>query len=191
MYHIYTHAIGSEDLFRNDHNYQFFLTKYKKYIPLIGKTYAYCLLPSHLHILIQFHSEDMIRKNVAKQSKLLSQKEKVEEIIYRQIGNLFNSYTQSYNKYFHRRGSLFIEGFKRKSIDNMNYFLNVLKYIHQNPVNHNFVLDSINWRYSSVKEYLLEKEIITSQKWMNERLENLDKASLYTTNSSVIIKFDN
>ena len=57
FYHLYNHANGSENLFRNDENYRFFLQKYAKYISTVADTYAYCLMPNHLHFLIKIKSE--------------------------------------------------------------------------------------------------------------------------------------
>ena len=42
FYHIYNHANGSENLFRSDENYYFFLKRWGKYIEPVAETYAYC-----------------------------------------------------------------------------------------------------------------------------------------------------
>jgi len=57
FYHIYNRANGSERMFRNNENYKYFLRRYKKYIDPIVKTYAYCLMPNHFHLLVQVRDE--------------------------------------------------------------------------------------------------------------------------------------
>jgi len=61
-YHIFNHAVGTEDLFRSDGNYQYFLNKYSQYVFPVCGTMAYCLLPNHFHMLIQTRSLDEINK---------------------------------------------------------------------------------------------------------------------------------
>ena len=60
VYHIYTHANGFENLFNNDDNYSYFLKKYIEYIDPIAETYAYCLMPNHVHFMIKIRSEKEI-----------------------------------------------------------------------------------------------------------------------------------
>ena len=43
-YHIWTHANGSENLFRCDENYRYFMRRYRHYIHPVVETFAYCLM---------------------------------------------------------------------------------------------------------------------------------------------------
>jgi hypothetical protein len=52
-YHIYNHANGSDNLFRNDDNYMFFLKKYSEFISPVADTFAYCLMPNHFHLAVR------------------------------------------------------------------------------------------------------------------------------------------
>ena len=60
VYYVYSHANGSEDLFRTEENYFYFLQKYASYIYPIAETYAYCLMPNHFHAMIKIRSESEI-----------------------------------------------------------------------------------------------------------------------------------
>ena len=60
MYHIYNHANGNDNLFRNEENYAYFLKRYAYFIHPIAKTYAYCLMPNHFHLLVKIRSEEGI-----------------------------------------------------------------------------------------------------------------------------------
>jgi putative transposase len=121
-YHIYNHSCGSDDLFRNDGNYFYFLKKYIEYINPVFETYAYCLMPNHFHVLIKVRSEDLLL-NYFKltESKVLNQNGNVYEALTHQVGSFFNAYTKAINKAFDRRGSLFMQSFKSKEIDSDEY----------------------------------------------------------------------
>ena len=60
IYHVYNHANGQDVLFREPDNYRYFLDKYAYHIHPVAETYAYCLLPNHLHLMIRIRSEDVL-----------------------------------------------------------------------------------------------------------------------------------
>ena len=55
-------------------------------------------------------------------------------IVSQKFSNLFNSYTQVYNKENNRKGSLFVNRYKRILISDKKYLLKLIHYIHYNPV---------------------------------------------------------
>jgi REP element-mobilizing transposase RayT len=57
IYHVYQHANGFENLFKEEENYRYFLQQWSKYISPIADTYAYCLMPNHIHFLIRIKEE--------------------------------------------------------------------------------------------------------------------------------------
>ena len=60
-YHIYNHANGRENLFREDDNYRFFLKQYRKYVNPVADTFAYNLLPNHFHFLLRIKEEEELK----------------------------------------------------------------------------------------------------------------------------------
>lgn len=62
IYHIYNHANGKENLFINSDNYHFFLQRYSYFIEPIAETYAYCLMPNHLHLMVGIKNETELQK---------------------------------------------------------------------------------------------------------------------------------
>ncbi|MCE7057710.1 hypothetical protein LZF95_23710 [Algoriphagus sp. AGSA1] len=156
MYHIWTHASGSENLFRSEENYRYFLEKYTHYIYPVAETFAYCLMPNHLHLMVRFRALDEL-KNLQGFQNLEGLETEVERFLSRQFSNLFNAYTKAYNKMYDRRGNLFIPRFKRKLIDSDSYFTALIAYIHNNPVHHEFVSDPTDWPHSSWHSYLMSK----------------------------------
>ncbi len=168
-YHIYNHAIGDENLFREEENYYYFLQKYAQHITPIADTFAYCLMPNHFHLLVRIKREDDILTTFPKildsstfpkfqtLEKLEKEGNPLSPFLSKQFANLFSSYTQSYNKVYHRKGSLFLKNFKRKEITNEAYFTKLIHYIHHNPVHHRFTDDIAAWPYSSYDSLLSDK----------------------------------
>jgi len=163
MYHIWTHANGDENLFRNEENYRYFLDKYVHYIMPIAKTFAYCLMPNHLHLMVKVREEKEVLNYLRSKKKDQTLQGfgtlgGFSKVISRQFSHLFNSYTQAFNKKYNRKGSLFTPNFNRKLIDSEEYFARLLAYIHHNPVHHGFVSSPEEWIYSSWHAYLSDKK---------------------------------
>jgi len=106
IYHIYNHANGNENLFREDENYGYFLQRYWEFIDPIAEIYAYCLMPNHFHLMVKIRREDEISEYF-KLSKNLIDVEDLSGLISKQFSNLFNAYSKAFNKKYSRRGSLF------------------------------------------------------------------------------------
>jgi len=180
IYHIINHANGFENLFVNRGNYHYFLQQYAKYIFPIARTYAYCLMPNHFHLLVKMRSEEelTIRFLELKEqgSKSLQGFEtlggmedgKVSKTLSQQFSNLFNGYTQAFNKQQNRKGSLFIPNFRRSGVSEETYFFTCLRYIHQNPVRHGFAKELMEWEHSSIHSF------VGSRKSKVEREEVMD-----------------
>jgi REP element-mobilizing transposase RayT len=162
MYHIWTHANGDENLFREDLNYVYFLEKYSYYIEPVAETYAYCLMPNHLHLMVKVKEEEEILEFLRKKTSNpnlqgFGNLGGFSRVTSQQFSNLFNSYTKSSNKFYNRKGSLFIPNFKRKLINSDNYFRTLIAYIHNNPVHHGFTSTPGQWPHSSWHAYLQQK----------------------------------
>ena len=156
-FHIYNHANGFENIFKEAENYRFFLEKYKLHISPIAETYAYCLMPNHFHLVVRIRKREVIEslirnKNISLEentSKVLNfgsvTNNEIEKFLSKQFANLFSSYTQSFNKVYHRMGSLFIKNFKREPITDRTHFLNAVVYTHRNPIHHGFCKSFDEW----------------------------------------------
>jgi REP element-mobilizing transposase RayT len=167
IYHIYNHANGKENLFMNESNYLFFLKRYQYFIEPIADTFAYCLMPNHLHLMVRIKDE---RRLQTANKLFLMEKgivpEKITEIdeldlpkfVSRIFGNLFSSYSQAFNRQQNRKGSLFMPNFKRKTVDNEVYYTKLIHYIHNNPVHHQFVKNLNEWKFSSYQAFLVDKK---------------------------------
>ncbi len=157
-YHIYNHAVGSDNLFKIEANYNFFLKKYAKYISPIVDTFAYCLMPNHFHFAVRVKEEKELIKYFSEiKGKDLTGLQNLSGLLSQQFSNLFNSYTKSLNKQQKRQGNLFRRPFKRIHIDSNDYFREIIHYIHFNPVHHGFVKDLREWKHSSFDSFFSEK----------------------------------
>jgi REP element-mobilizing transposase RayT len=176
-YHIYTHANGNENLFRIPENFRFFLKRYHDFVSPVADTYAYCLMPNHVHFLVNYKTEDALVATFGKFETF----QKLETRISKQWVNLFSSYTQAFNKMYSRSGSPFAPNFKRKEIANQEYFKNVILYIHQNPIRHGFVSSLAEWPWTSFQAMLID---------LPTRLKRKEVLELFG-NSSEYIRFHN
>ena len=188
-FHIYNHANGFENIFVKEENYEYFLKLYIKYINLIADTFAYCLMPNHFHVLVRFkpgkelwqafrelRQDDFgnikIRRDYILKSTYQGNTQQEKYLINQlslRFGNFFNAYAQAFNKQQKRKGSLFVPNFKRKEVADQQYFINLIHYIHYNPVYHGFCAEPIDWPFSSFQSIssnkptrLLRDEVLES-----------------------------
>jgi hypothetical protein len=183
-FHVYNHANGYENLFRENDNYRYFLVLYKKHIQPIANTVAHCLLPSHFHLMIhikdvdelpeEFFSASGTRENgpgdvPERYNNKSAESKLIENKLSKHFSNLFSAYTQAYNKRYNRRGSLFLKNFKHKPIDSLSQWQTTFLYIHLNPVKHLMVREVEMWNWSSWNTYRQPEK--SSLVWRKAALE--------------------
>jgi REP element-mobilizing transposase RayT len=161
IYHVYNHGNGDELIFREPENYRFFLKRFRDYIHPIGKIYAYCLLPNHFHFLLRIREKDSIN-NYFKEiypdlNHLVLTNEQTSNLLLRRFKNFLISYSKPFNSMYERRGSLFLDNLERKSVRHDEYFTNMVRYIHFNPVLHGFVDMPSQWKFSSFISFYSNK----------------------------------
>jgi REP element-mobilizing transposase RayT len=89
--------------------------------------HAYCLLNNHYHLLLCTPEAGLSRA----------------------MRHLDGLYTQKFNRVHHRDGPLFRGRYKAILIDAEEYFLAVVRYIHNNPLAAGVVTDIDRYRWSS------------------------------------------
>ena len=111
IYHVMSHSITEFDLFPHSADKEYFLDLLQKYNAKHNcKTYGYCLMTNHYHIII-----DTCGYDISKYMKSLNQ-----------------SYVRHINNTYKRKGHLLTERFKSKIIDSDNYMMTVSAYVHNN-----------------------------------------------------------
>ncbi len=184
LYHIYNHANGAENLFREAENYRYFLKQWKKHIQPIADTLAYCLMPNHFHFLIKIREQSELESTFGKFETF----QKLEYHLSKQFSNFFSSYTQAYNKKYNRKGSLFSPNFKKKEISSNEYLSRVIAYIHLNPVHHGFTEHLGQWPFCSYSAYIEQKPTLLylnyALDWFGGREELIAFHENYLTKTS-------
>jgi REP element-mobilizing transposase RayT len=145
-YHIYNRSNNWQNIYFQSENYVYFLRKVEKYLAPVAKVTAYCLMPTHYHILARI--EDKQSSEFLENSELHNQK------ISNAMMRLSVSYTKAINKRFSRVGSLFQGQFQAKPVRNVTHLLNLCVYIHANPVKDGLVALPEDWIYSNYLEWL-------------------------------------
>jgi len=141
IYHVMLRGINRQDIFEDDEDYMRFLQSLHQLvecyderayrIPSLCHFYAYCLMPNHVHLLIQ-------EKTAA-----------IGEIVKR----ITISYAYHFNKKYQRKGHLFQDRFRSEPVDDIGYFKTLLRYIHQNPVHAGLSVNVGEYPWSSWHEF--------------------------------------
>jgi len=167
-YHLYNRSNGREKIFRCSENYLYFLSKFRRRLEEKIVTHAYCLMPTHFHFLIQVTTEETPKLKKA-------------------IGVQLASYTKAFNNSYNRTGSLFQQHTKTKLIDEEDYLITLVSYIHQNPIRSKLVERLEEWPFSSyldlsglrnhtmVSRALIEKYFTSKQEFIAFSRQNILK----------------
>ena len=132
-YHVMNRGASGQRIFLDENDRKDFLN-------LLGETsemfniqiHAYCLLDNHYHLVIHIPQGN----------------------ISRSMRHLNGIYTQRFNRKHRRDGSIFRGRFKAILIDADSYLLEVVRYIHLNPVRANIVKTPEQYVWSSHNAYL-------------------------------------
>ncbi|MCD4795481.1 MAG: hypothetical protein K8R54_19785 [Bacteroidales bacterium] len=200
FYHIYNCGINGENLFHEKANYIYFLEQYDKYIEPIAETFAWCLMPNHIHFLVRIKDENEISFIPRKNEPLSGQKATDRVILTptavanpvgglietdnlkkdkkynpsNQFSHLFNSYAQSINKKHNRHRGLFERPFRRIWVDSEKYYKNLVIYIHNNPVHHNFTENFETYPWTSYKSIKSQKPTKLKRNDVIEWFDDID-----------------
>jgi len=166
FFHLYNRGINSCAIFREEENYAYFFKLYEKHVAPVVTTYAWALLPTHFHFLVQVSDPDLTGfQNLSGLKKPFHQN----------ISNFLNAYAKAFNKRFDRHGSLFERPFKRKPIDSPTQLRNTLIYIHNNPVHHGYCRHPAEYTWSSYNDYLTEYELPDQMHFLQGMFNNRDQ----------------
>jgi len=138
-HHVMNRSRKGEIIFREKDDYYFFVDLLKE----IGdvwkaKIAAYCMMTNHYHLLIQTPEANLSR-------------------CMRHINGV---YTQYYNRKYNSDGQLFRGRYKSILVDSDSYLLELVRYIHRNPLEAGLVKELNSYNWSSHKCYLSD-----AKKW--------------------------
>lgn len=131
-YHIILRSVNRYKIFRDDQDCLRFLDTVNRYkdkscLEVIG----WCLMINHIHLLVQEGHEDI-------------------SLTMKRIGVSFSRY---YHAKYNTVGHLFQDRFKSEAVEDDQYLLTAIRYIHQNPVKAGLVDKPAEWIWSSCQGY--------------------------------------
>ncbi len=132
LYHVMLRGINRQQIFLEPDDYALFLEVLQECKVLSGFTiYAWCLMGNHVHLLIRVEDEDISQ-------------------VMKRIGIRF---VQRINRKYGRTGHLFQDRYKSETVNDDGFFLNLIRYIHQNPVKAGLIAAAADYPYSSYHAY--------------------------------------
>lgn len=159
IYHIINKGCNGQDIFFDDNDREMFLNKLKNLKSEYHfYVYSYCLMSNHVHIVIKIDE-----KNLSKMMKSLN----VSYVLY-------------FNEKYSRTGVLFQNRFKSKCIYDQKYFLDVCRYIEQNPEKAK-ICKTDEYKWSSYHEYIENNRIIDKEKLMEFFGNDINNYIFFTT----------
>ena len=138
-YHVMNRGRRREEIYTERNDYRLFIEILEESVTLSNvKTIAYCLMPNHYHLLL--HTPD---GNLSK--------------CMRQINGI---YAQRFNRVHQYDGQLFRGRYKSILVEVDSYLLELLRYIHNNPLRAGLCDDLNDYEWSSHGAYLSD-----ARKW--------------------------
>ncbi len=132
-YHVMNRGRRGESVFLDEQDYSVFIELLKEVVDMYKvRVAAYCLIPNHYHLLIQTPGGDLARC----------------------MRHLNGIYTQRFNRAHHCDGQLFRGRYKSILLDADRYLLELVRYIHRNPLEAGLVKELNKYAWSSHKGYL-------------------------------------
>ena len=132
-YHVMNRGRRGEDIFSDREDYQLFLALLQETSEMFDvKISAYCLMPNHYHLLIQTPAANLSRA----------------------MRHINGVYTQRYNRRKNIDGQLFRGRYKCVLVEEDSHLLEVLRYIHRNPLRANLCQFAGDYPWSSHPGYL-------------------------------------
>ena len=144
-YHVMNRGRRGEDIFSDRKDYESFLVILQDASEMFGfRVSAYCLMSNHYHLLVQTPVGNLSR-------------------VMRQINGV---YTQRYNRRHKFDGQLFRGRYKSILVEEDSYLLELLRYIHRNPLRANMTQSVGEYPWSSHHGYVSNAK---KWDWLNTR----------------------
>jgi putative transposase len=137
-YHVMNRGRRREDVFLARHDYEAFIQVLRETADAWNlKVSAYCLMSNHYHLLVHTPDGNLSR-------------------CMRHVNGI---YTQRFNRAHHQEGQLFRGRYKAVLVDSDSHLLEVLRYIHRNPLEAGITDDLAKYEWSSHQGYIASSGI--------------------------------
>jgi len=175
IYHIMLRGVNRQVIFEENEDKQKLFETINHYKAVSGYSiYGYCFMDNHVHLLMK----------------------EVVEPISSALKKICGSYASWFNWKYQRCGHLYQERYKSEIVESDEYFLTVLRYIHQNPVRAGIIRNVSDYKWSSYNEYVEKPKIIdinfTLQMLSGDRKKALELFKEYTNqqNDDKCLEYD-
>ncbi len=165
VYHIYNRGVNRMNIFHTRKNRDFFMKLYFQRIGPMVDTYAWCLMDNHFHLMVRIKT----LKEIFSELSTSIAPDKLQSFNpSRQFANFFIAYARSYNHQENRKGALFERPFNRKEVNSLDYFRQLVVYIHRNPIKGGKVTHLKEYEWSSYGSFFsvnpsgLSKDLVLS-----------------------------
>ncbi len=152
-YHVMTRGINKERIFSTDNDKKKMLQLLKLKLEDVDcKCIAYCIMDNHLHLALIAEIDEL--RNIMKKINI--------------------SYAMYYNRKHNRIGPVFQDRFKSENIMDESHLIGVIRYIHNNPVNANAIKSPESYKWSSMREYIIDGSFLIGEKIKDNILREFD-----------------
>ena len=167
IYHIVFRGVNQQSIFEEKADYE----KLKRAIAIVKeemkfKIYAYCFMSNHVHLVIHENQERDI------------------SLIMKRI---LTKYARWYNIKYGRSGALIANRYKSVPVEIDEYFLQLIRYVHQNPIVANMAEELDQYPYSSYCEYLSGAEL-TDVEFVFDMIKKREFIEFHATYDEVRLK---
>jgi len=148
VYHVMARGNQKQKTFIQEDDYLKFLEILKHYKNKYSfKLYAYCLMPNHIHLILQV---------------------KVGKTLSKFMQGLNQTYTNWFNEKYNKVGHLWQGRYKCKLIQEDKYMLECLQYVESNPLRTELCKTLIEYPFTSWKERLgyAKNKILDDPAWL-------------------------
>ena len=132
-YHFYNRGNNRQVVFFEAENYVYFLKGMKRYLRGRVEVIAYCLMPTHYHLLVKvlpLQTSEVFIPIRGRATSEVSGRGEVSKQMSLAMQKFLISYTKAINKRFERTGALFQGQFQAKPVTTYKHLLTLCAYIH-------------------------------------------------------------
>ena len=158
-YHLYNRGNNRGRIFFEEENYLFFLRKVHRYLLPVFDVVAYCLMPTHYHLLVKV--KEVHKTPGEDDTSEVSETSEVffpdESPVSEALRRFSISCTKAINERFDRVGALFQGAYQAKPVAEESYLVSLSRYLHRNPVSAGLVETPAAWSFSSYRDFVGER----------------------------------